>query len=536
MSSGRPAKPTDDAAKLFQMVMDNLPQFIFWKDRSSVYLGCSYNFARVAGIEGPHAIVGKTDFDLAWKREEAEYFRKIDDEVMSSGVARYHIVEPQLQADGKQAWLETTKVPLFDDAGQVVGILGTWADITEKRAAKEALFRAQKLESIGRLAGGISHDFNNLLTGIMGFADVLQRRLEGQPELAQMAAGIASAADRAADLTSKLLAFSRRGIMQRRAVDVHRAIENVTSLLARSIGPEIQLTSECRALRCVVMGDVTEIESALLNLGLNARDAMPEGGKLVFATENVMLGVDDGAADFEVVPGQYIRVTVRDTGVGMTPEIRDRVFEPFFTTKEAGAGTGLGLPAVYGATVAHQGAIRVESESGRGSAFMLDLPVADCEAEPSRRRPSGRLKQSGRVLVIDDQDTVLQAMQQILEGMGLQVVTATEGAAGVAFLTAAPATFDLAIVDMIMPRMSGRDCFHAIKALRPDLPVLLVSGFLQDELLEDLTRDGSATFLKKPFGRAGLSQAVTRALSRGSSEQPAQPEPLPVPVAEPEDP
>jgi len=336
-----------------------------------------------------------------------------------------------------------------------------------------------------------------------------------------MAVGIASAAERAADLTSKLLAFSRRGIMQRRAVDVHAAIENVTSLLARSVGPEIQLTTECHAARRVVMGDVTEIESALLNLGLNARDAMPQGGKLAFETQNVTLGSEDRPAEFAVVPGEFIRVTVRDTGVGMTPEIRDRVFEPFFTTKEAGAGTGLGLPAVYGATVAHQGAIRVESESGRGTAFMLDLPVADCEPEPSRRRPSARLKQSGRVLVIDDQETVLQAMQQILEGMGLQVVTATEGAEGLAFLAAAPATFDLAIVDMIMPRMSGRDCFHAIKAIRADLPVLLVSGFLQDELLEDLTRDGGATFLKKPFGRAGLSQAVARALSRVSSEQSA---------------
>lgn len=519
MSSGRPGS-AEDAAKLFQLVMDNLPQFIFWKDRDSVYQGCSLNFARVAGIESPEQIQGKTDFDLAWKREEAEYFRKIDQEVMESGVARYNIVEPQLQANGRQAWLETTKVPLFDDAGNVVGILGTWADITEKRAAKEALFRAQKMESVGRLAGGIAHDFNNLLTGILGFSDVLQRRLEGQPDLARVAHGIASAAERAADLTSKLLAFSRRGIMQRRPVDVHSAIESVVSLLSRSVGPDIRVSTVFAAARHVVMGDVTEIESALLNLGLNARDAMPHGGKLIFETENVSLGVEDRSGEFEIAPGPYVRVTVRDTGIGMSPETRERAFEPFFTTKEAGSGTGLGLPAVYGAAVAHHGAIRVESEAGHGSAFILDLPVTDVPAEPLRRH-SARLRRSGRVLVIDDQQTVLQAVQHILEGLGLEVVTAGDGAAGVALLGAGPQSYDLAIVDMIMPHMSGRECFHALRAVRPDLPVLLVSGFLQDELLEDLTRHGGVSFLKKPFGRVALGQAVARALGQRDTVQPA---------------
>jgi two-component system, cell cycle sensor histidine kinase and response regulator CckA len=524
MSSSRVPNNPEDAAKLFQLVMDNLPQFIFWKDRNSVYLGCSQNFARVAGFDSPDAIVGKTDFDLAWKREEAEYFRKVDQEVMSSGVARYHIVEPQLQADGREAWLETSKVPLFNDAGEVVGILGTWADITEKRAAKEALFRSQKMESVGRLAGGIAHDFNNLLTGIMGFADVLQRQLEAQPELSRLASGIASAAERAADLTSKLLAFSRRGIMQRRPVDVHSAVESVVSLLSRSVGPDIELKADCLAARHVVLGDVTEIESALLNLGLNARDAMPRGGRLLFGTQNVTLTSDDRAGgEFEIAPGEYVRVTVTDTGVGMSAETRERAFEPFFTTKEVGAGTGLGLPAVYGAALAHHGAIRVESETGRGSAFILDLPVTDQKLQPAPRRHSARLRRSGRVLVIDDQQAVLQSAQHILEGFGLQVVTATDGAAGLALFNADPASFDLAIVDMVMPQMSGRECFQALKAIRPNVPVLLVSGFLQDELLEDLTRDGSATFLKKPFGRIALGQAVARALDQINSTNPPSP-------------
>ncbi len=518
MSSGRPGS-ADEAAKLFQLVMDSLPQFIFWKDRNSVYLGCSKNFARVAGVESPEAIVGKTDFDLAWKREEAEHFRKIDREVMESAVARYNIVEPQLQADGREAWLETTKVPLFDDAGNVVGILGTWADITEKRAAKEALFRARKMESVGRLAGGIAHDFNNLLTGILGFADVLQRQLDDKPELARLALGVASAAERAADLTSKLLAFSRRGIMQRRAVDVHAAIESVVSLLTRSVGPDVKIWMIFDAKRHVVMGDVTEIESALLNLGLNARDAMPNGGKLTFETANVTIDARERTAgEFEIAPGEYVRVTVRDNGIGMTPETRERAFEPFFTTKEAGAGTGLGLPAVYGAMVAHHGAIRVESESGRGSAILLDLPVTDAPAEPRRRSPT-RLRRSGRVLVIDDQQTVLQAVQPMLEEMGLEVALAADGAAGLALLGATPHSFDLAIVDMIMPQMSGRECFHSLRALRPDLPILLVSGFLQNELLEDLIRHEGVSFLKKPFGRAALGQAV--ALALGQREEPS---------------
>ncbi len=513
MPGGPVPSSAEDAVRLFQLVLDNIPQFIFWKDRNSVYLGCNQNFARVAGVGNPNAIVGKTDFELAWKREEAEFFRRVDAEVMAAGVGRFQIVEPQLQAGGREAWLETSKIPLFDDAGQVVGILGMYADITEKQAAAAALSRAQRLESVGQLAGGIAHDFNNLLTGVMGFAEVLVRQLTGRPELSELASRIVVTAERAADLTRKLLAFSRRGVMQRRPVDLHVAIDNVVALLRPSLHPGTSIARDLAASRSVVMGDVTELESALLNLGLNARDAMPGGGVLSFTTDNLLLGPDERAAgEPPYQASEGIRVTVRDTGTGMTEQIRARVFEPFFTTKVAGQGTGLGLPAVYGAVMAHHGTIRVESEPGQGSAFILELPNVDASAEIRAEPQLGGFTRRASVLVIDDQAPVLDVTRMILENLGLDVLTAPGGAAGVARLASAPGAVDVAIVDVLMPEMSGRDCYWALKAIRPDLPIIMASGFTDDQLIEDITLDGAAAFLKKPFGHDALRTAIAQVL------------------------
>lgn len=322
--SERPVAPNvNTTAALFQLVLDNIPQFIFWKDRNSVYLGCNQNFARVAGVSTPDAIAGKTDFDLAWKHEEATFFRQVDAEVMSTGVGRCNIIEPQLQANGKEAWLETSKIPMFDNTGKVVGILGMYADITERRAVEEAHRQAQKMESIGRLAGGVAHDFNNLLTGIIGLTEILHTRLAAEPELLQLTTRIVSTAERAADLTRKLLSFSRRGVMERRPFDLQNAIDNVIALLKTSVNPGTQIVTEFRADHCVVLGDVSEIENALLNLGLNARDAMPNGGRLSFETQNVNLTADDHASsEFSVTPGRFIRITVRDTGAGISSDAR----------------------------------------------------------------------------------------------------------------------------------------------------------------------------------------------------------------------
>jgi two-component system, cell cycle sensor histidine kinase and response regulator CckA len=500
-------------AALFQLVLDNIPQFIFWKDRNSVYLGCNQNFARVAGVSTPDAIAGKTDFDLAWKHEEAAFFRQVDAEVMSTGVGRYNIIEPQLQANGKEAWLETSKIPMFDNAGKVVGILGMYADITERRAVEQAHRQAQKMESIGRLAGGVAHDFNNLLTGIIGLTEILQSRLS-EPEQLQITSRIVSTAERAADLTRKLLSFSRRGVMERRPVDLHNAIDNVVALLKTSVNPDTQIVTEFRAIHRVVLGDVSEIENALLNLGLNARDAMPDGGRLSFETQNLNLTASDHASsEFSVTPGEFIRITVRDTGAGISSEAWAQLFEPFFTTKLAGRGTGLGLPSVYGAAVAHRGAIAVQSEPGCGSAFILDLPVTHDKIVVKPPVPPGQLfPRTATILVIDDQDDVLDVIERMLEHAGLNTVSANTGQKGIALFSATPNRFEAAILDVMMPEMSGRDCYRALKAIRPELPIIMASGFTDDQLIEEITQDGASAFVKKPFRREELISAIAKAI------------------------
>ena len=288
------------------------------------------NFAKVAGVCSPADIIGKTDYELAWKEEEANYFRDIDERVMSSGQAEYRIIEPQMQSDGKEAWLETNKLPLFNEQGEVVGILGTFEDVTELRLAEEAEQHAKRLASIGKLAGGVAHDFNNLLGGIIGAAEVLQRRIGDQADQALLGE-ILRTAERAADLTGKLLAFSRRGNVLGDVLNVHEAIENVAPLLRRGLDPRIQVEFELNAVRSFVSGDASELELAILNLSLNARDAMPDGGRLRISTENLTLTPQlCVASPFDLKPGDYLRIRVEDTGTGISPDVVEHIFGPIF--------------------------------------------------------------------------------------------------------------------------------------------------------------------------------------------------------------
>lgn len=503
-------------AQLLQLVMDNIPQFIFWKDRNSVFLGCNRNFAKIAGFDSPEELVGKTDYDMPWRPEEAEFFRRIDRDVMESGRPRYHIIEPQLQAGGKEAWLDTNKIPLFDDHGEVVGILGTYEDITERKLAQEALQHAQKMEAIGQLAGGIAHDFNNLLGGIIGAADLIQSRLGAPPEIQKLAQEILKTSERAAELTSKLLAFSRRGKMQNDVFDLHEAVENVATLLRRGIDRRIELVVDNRADDSTLRGDLAEIETALLNLGLNARDAMPGGGRLLISTENLDVVEDDSSSDgVALSPGRYVRLSVQDDGIGIPEGLRPRLFEPFFTTKPQGAGTGLGLSAVYGAVCSHHGRISVDSIEGKGTTFHVDLPVVE-EPAPTSTALGRRARPvlGGTVLVIDDEPVIRTAAEGLLRELGFRALTAENGREGVLRLQADPDGIDVVILDVIMPDWSGRECFRRLKEIRPNLPIVMSSGFTRDEFIEDITQDGAAGFLKKPYGLEALARALERAMSK----------------------
>lgn len=519
MPSSKIPETPEAALLLLQRVVDYLPQFIFWKDRDSVFLGCNERFAKVAGLSSPSEIVGKTDFDLAWKTEEAEFFRKVDQRVMETGVAEYHIVEPQKQSDGKQAWLETNKIPLFNADGEVTGILGSFEDITDRKAEQEAAHHAKRLESVGRLAGGVAHDFNNLLGGIVGATEVLARRTE-DPASQDLLREILRTAERAASLTNKLLAFSRRGNLREETFDIHEAVENVAPLLRRGLDPRIAVEFELAARRTHVQGDASEIELALLNLGLNARDAMPTGGLLRIATSNVNLTEKDCAGSpFELRPGPHVRIEVEDTGVGIPRDLVERVFEPFFTTKAGDSGTGLGLSAVYGAVQAHRGAVRVEAERQKGAHFTIDLPLTTGTPR-SQTRPDMAAVPSfaGKVLLVDDEQLLLTTTGERLRGLGFEVLTAHDGEAALRQFDDHASDLVLVLMDVVMPRLGGVECCRRMLEKRPGLPVILSSGFTRDQLIGADAHTRDVLFLKKPYAHSTLVRCVTEALAAACSK------------------
>lgn len=404
--------------------------------------------------------------------------------------------------DGSQVRVVATASPVRGPGGAVEGMVVVIRDVTARVRLETELRQAQKMESIGQLAGGIAHDFNNMLTGIMGSADFLRARLKDEPRLLRLADTILDAAARAGDLTGQLLAFSRRSGADRRPVDGHAAIDAAIALLERSIDPRIRIERSLGARRHVINGNGGQIENALINLAVNARDAMPDGGRLTFRTCEVEIDAGhEQARAFGLEPGSYLRIEVSDTGCGIDPAVRDRIFEPFFTTKDVGQGTGLGLAAVYGTVREHRGAIGVDSTPGVGSTFYLLLPLVAAVVPSSTRSTDGE-PFDGRglqVLIVDDEEVVREMATSLFEELGFVVETASDGQAGLEAFHQHRSRLRLVVLDLAMPRLSGQDVLTRIRALDAVMPVLLVSGFIGDTDLARLVDDPHTSFVAKPY-------------------------------------
>ena len=388
-------------------------------------------------------------------------------------------------------------------------------DITEFTQLQNELAHAQRMDAVGQLAGGIAHDFNNMLAGILGAAELL--RMDPDAPAARRAKYIDLIADtctRAGELNRKLLAFARKGKVEFTAIDVHQVVEDALGLLARTLDKRITIETDLRAERHTVIGDSAMLMNALLNLGINAGHAMLAEGLLTFTTWNEQLDeARNRNSRFAMEPGPFLCLEVRDTGHGMAQETLAHIFEPFFTTRKAGEGTGLGLAAVYGILRQHHGGIEVESTPGKGTTFRLFLPLADAKA--SRAEPErAPVKGTGRILVVDDEEIIRSTARDMLEHLGYRVLLARDGEAGLAAYQRAQEPIDLVILDMIMPHMSGRECFLALKAHDPEVRVLLASGFAQEPDLEVLRAEGVWGLLRKPYTALELSQAVASAMKR----------------------
>jgi PAS domain S-box-containing protein len=430
--------------------------------------------------------------------------------------------------DGTIISLESTVSFLFDDAGVPIGVLGVSRDITRRKKAEEekevleaTVRHAQKMEAIGTLAGGVAHDFNNLLTGILGYTDLI-RHDPSQRTIEQGIEVIDKAAKRAQQLTGQLLGFARKGKFQNMPVDINESIRDVVELLKRTIDKNITVNESLwdEEEDVAVMGDPGQIHQLLLNLGVNARDAMPQGGELTFETRVVNLDPEFCRRHFGMKPGTYNLIVVSDTGCGISVAKQERIFEPFFTDKQQGKGTGMGLAMVYGVTKSHSGVVTVHSQEGMGSTFRVYLPHSNCLV-PEKQELHGHspVRGAGTILVVDDEEILRGLATEILGGLGYQVVTAEDGHQAVEYFRENTEGVDLVIVDMIMPRMGGKECVRALSDINPALPIILSTGYSQQEVGFG-TDTGLIGFIQKPFQIQQLSEAVAEALSPGTVIEP----------------
>jgi PAS domain S-box-containing protein len=386
-------------------------------------------------------------------------------------------------------------------------------DVTDRRVLEDQFRQAQKMEAVGRLAGGVAHDFNNLLMVISGYAEVMLAKLNLEDPLHEKARSIQQASDRATTLTRQLLAFSRKQLLELKVVDVNAIVSDMERLLQPLIGENVELTTRLAPDAGHTRADAGQLEQVLMNLVVNAKDAMPNGGKITVQTQNVTLDEDHRRGQTFIRPGNYLMLSVSDNGTGMDKETQSRIFEPFFTTKEKGKGTGLGLSTVYGIVKQTGGYVIVQSEEGRGTTFHIYLPRVE---EPAEKHavPVARAAAGGTetVLLVEDEESVRQLVRETLTTKGYSVVEAENGEAGLAAATNHKGKIDLVITDVVMPGMGGRELVHQLSLARPETKVLYLSGYTEDAIVSEGTIEKGTAFLQKPFTLQALSRKVREVL------------------------
>ena len=412
--------------------------------------------------------------------------------------------------DDSMLWLDARARLFFDPEGRPLRALGVIIDITRRMALEEQLRQAQKLEGVGQLAGGVAHDFNNLLTAILGFAELLRESVPANDRQSGYVHEILQAGKRGAGLTRQLLAFSRRQVLEPTVVDLNNLIAETSGMLRRLIGEHIKLVTMLSPESPRVLADRSQLEQVIVNLTVNARDAMPQGGALTIETSRIEL-TESYVADRPVVrPGPYVLITVTDTGIGMSAETRKRLFEPFFTTKERGRGTGLGLATVYGIVAQSGGYVWAYSEEGRGTVFKIYLPPTD--QLPQTVQPAAlpeRRRGTELVLIVEDDNTVRELSRRVLESVGYRVIDAANPEAAEVLFTS---EVELLVTDVIMPGASGPDLYRTLVARKPALKVLFTSGYTADMIANHGRLAPDTAFLQKPFTPDALCQKVRKVL------------------------
>jgi PAS domain S-box-containing protein len=500
-------------------LIKTIPDLVWLKDPDGVYLSCNPRLERFFGARESQ-IIGKTDYDFVSK-ELADFFSEQDRAAVAAGRPTMNEEELVYADDGHGELLETVKTPMYDSAGRFIGVLGIARDITERKQAEKEKARmedqyrqAQKMEAIGRLAGGVAHDLNNLLTPILGYGEMLLGDFGATDSRRRRVELILQAAFRSRDLVRQLLAFSRKQSMQYKAINLNRAVADFEKLMRRTIREDIEISVILAADIPPIMADIGQIEQVIMNLAVNAADAMPEGGRLTIETALSLLDETDMAVHPEGKPGRYVKLTVSDTGCGMDEETREHLFEPFFSTK-GDQGTGLGLATVHGIVKQHRGTIRVHSEPKKGASFEIYLPFQeDLAMEKETGGETDSLSGGAEtILLVEDNEQVRDLTHDVLTELGYGVLVAKSAAEALRILDSNGAPVHLLLTDVIMPGMNGKELFTRAAEKRPNLRVLYMSGYTDNVIAHQGVLNEGVHFIQKPFTLNALLLSVKEALA-----------------------
>jgi len=501
------------AEEKYREIFDHAVVGIFQTTPDGRYLSANTALARMYGFDSPEELIA-TNTDIA-KQEyvdptRREEYKRILDE---KGVVRDFVIEIY-RKDGSHGWVLENARAVRDPEGRVIYYEGTQQDITERKHLEAQYEQAQKMEAVGRLAGGIAHDFNNILGVILGYTEISQNHLEESNPVTQHMARIKQAADRAAILTRQLLAFSSKQVVFPRVLDMNKVVRNLTDMLRPLVGEDVTISFEPGVDLWRIKADPGQIEQILMNLGVNSRDAMPSGGRIMVETKNVTLDQMYAQEHSPVMPGPYVMLSFTDTGCGIAPENLERIFEPFFTTKSPGKGTGLGLATVYGIVKQNNGFIWVYSEPDRGTVFKIYFPRVEEKESITVETEAEAASEGGSetILVVEDEDALRSAAVMLLQSDGYNVLKADGAATAVTLAQNYPGKIDLVLTDVIMPSMSGVELGEQLKKLRPGIRVLYMSGYAGDQLGAYGQFASDAGLLEKPFTRKSLLKKVRAAL------------------------
>ena len=500
-----------ESSEKYRTILESIEEGYFETDQKGNLTFSNEAFGKILGYPR-NQLLGMNSRDYTTP-DTAEKISRIMEQIEQTGrpedVTDYDVI----RKDGSKAALELSISLLTDKDGKPAGFRGMLRDVTRRketeyknRLLEIQLQQAQKMESIGTLAGGIAHDFNNILMGIQGNATLMLLKIESEHPNYEKIKNVEKFVQNGTELTNQLLGFARRGKYLVKTTDLNEVIEKSSALFART-KKEIQVHTVFHDEIWAVEVDRGQIEQALLNLYVNAWQAMPAGGDIYLKTRNVMLD-SSYVKPFKVESGKYVEISVSDTGVGIDRKTRERIFEPFFTTKEMGRGTGLGLASVYGIIKSHSGYIDVHSEKEKGTTFTIYLPASEKEAVREKTAPAAMLKGTGTILLIDDEKMILDVGRELLEELGYTVLSALSGREALDIFQKNLGKIDLVIMDMIMPGMGGGETFDRLRAINPNIKVLLSSGYSVNGQASKILHRGCDGFIQKPFNLNQLAEKI----------------------------